>query len=265
MTPSRPSSLPHATSHAAARASPAGELGDQGNPYGSAAQELQRAGDYHEVLLAMAGHDLRQPLQIIAGVHSWLARRVNTSGDREYLRRGELAIAQLIDQLDQLVDALRLDGHAAGIDLQPVEVDPIFTRVCQDSTTLAAQKGVTIRLCHTRARAMSNAVLLEGILRNLTRNALKYTQPGGRVLVGCHRRGPDIGMEVYDTGVGISPDHVQKVFEAFRQLDSTRSDGLGLGLFVVRRAADLLRHRIGVRSRVGRGSCFSVFAAAARA
>jgi signal transduction histidine kinase len=221
---------------------------------------LQHASDFHAVLLAMAGHDLRQPLQIITGVHSWLSRRLTTGSEREFLRRGELAIAQLTEQLDQLIEALRLHPNAAGINLEPVEVIPLLARVCRESTTFAAQRGITIRMCHTSAVVMSDAVLLEGILRNLTRNALKYTPAGGRVLLGCRRRGLDVGIEVCDTGVGISPDHLQKVFEAFRRLDSTRSDGLGLGLFVVRRAVDLIGHRVEVRSAVGRGSCFSVIA-----
>jgi two-component system phosphate regulon sensor histidine kinase PhoR len=104
------------------------------------------------------------------------------------------------------------------------------------------------------------SVLLGGILRNLVRNAIKYTRPGGRILVGCWRRGPDVCIEVHDAGVGIPPDHLSKVFDAFHRVDSTHSDGLGLGLFVVRRTVDMLGHRIEVRSTVGSGSCFSVLA-----
>jgi K+-sensing histidine kinase KdpD len=65
---------------------------------------------------------------------------------------------------------------------------------------------------------------------------------------------------VHDTGIGIPPDKLSKVFEAFHRLDSTRADGLGLGLFVVRRAVDLLGHSVEVRSDVGRGSSFAILA-----
>jgi signal transduction histidine kinase len=224
------------------------------------ARDLQRASEFHAVLLAMAGHDLRQPLQIIMGTYSWLSRRLDTSSEREYLRRGELAIAQLTEQLDHLVDALRMHQRAASIQLVPVQLESLLHRLCRDSLTSARQKGLTIRLCPTRAVVMSDATLLEAVLRNLIRNALKYTPPGGQVLLGCRPRGPDLRIEVHDTGVGISPDQLTKVFEAFHRLDSTRSDGLGLGLFVVRRAVDLLGHRIEVHSAVGRGSCFAVVA-----
>ena len=110
---------------------------------------------------------------------------------------------------------------------------------------------------------MSDAVLLEGILRNLIRNSLKYNGPGGRVLVGCRRRGALLRIEVHDTGIGIASDKLLK--DACHRPDSTRADELGLGLFVVRRTADLLGHRIEVRSTVGRGSCFSLLAEVAAA
>jgi signal transduction histidine kinase len=112
---------------------------------------------------------------------------------------------------------------------------------------------------------MSDALLLQGILRNLIRNAVKYTGSGGRVVVGCRRRGTLLKIEVHDNGIGIPPDKLSEIFEAFRRLDSTRADGLGLGLFVVRRAVQLLGHEIEVRSEIGRGSCFSVLAEAADA
>jgi two-component system phosphate regulon sensor histidine kinase PhoR len=110
----------------------------------------------------------------------------------------------------------------------------------------------------TRAAVVSNPVLLEGILRNLVRNAVTYTEPGGRILIGCRRAQQDLRIDVYDTGVGISPEYLPRIFDAFQRVDSTRADGLGIGLFVVRRAVELLDHRVQVRSAIGCGSRFSV-------
>jgi signal transduction histidine kinase len=110
---------------------------------------------------------------------------------------------------------------------------------------------------------LSQPVLLDGILRNLSRNAVDHTSPGGRILVGCRRRGATVRIEVHDTGEGIPPDKLASVFEPFFRLDETRSEGLGLGLFIVRRAADCVGHRVELRSAVGRGSCFTVVAEAA--
>ena len=95
------------------------------------------------------------------------------------------------------------------------------------------------------------------------RNAAKYPEPGGCILVGCRRVRDGTRIDVYDTGVGIAPEYLPRIFDAFQRVDSTRADGLGIGLFVVRRAAQLLGHRIEVGSALGRGSRFSVIARAA--
>jgi signal transduction histidine kinase len=223
-------------------------------------RQLQRANDFQTVLLAMAGHDLRQPLQTIMSTYEWLARRLSTDSEQEYLCRGRFAIMRLSEQLDLLVDALKLHEHSAKIQLAPVVLAPILVRLCGDNEELAERKCLNLRVCPCHAIVMSEPVLLEGILRNIIRNALKFTGPGGRVLVGCRRRGALMKIEVHDTGVGIPSDELAKVFEAFHRLDSTRADGLGLGLFVVRRAVDLLGHGLEVRSAVGCGSSFSILA-----
>lgn len=115
----------------------------------------------------------------------------------------------------------------------------------------------------TRSAVMSNPVLLEGVLRNLVRNAVKYTEPGGRILIGCQRVKDDIRIDAYNTGVGMAPQHLPQIFEAFQRVDTTLTEGLGIGLVVMRRAVALLGHRVEVRSAPGRGSRFSVFARAA--
>jgi two-component system, OmpR family, phosphate regulon sensor histidine kinase PhoR len=86
---------------------------------------------------------------------------------------------------------------------------------------------------------------------------------GKRVLVGCRRRGAETSIEVHDSGIGIPAAQPSKVFDAFHRIDSTRSEGLGHGLFVAKKIADLRGNGIEVRSEIGRGSCFAVRARAA--
>lgn len=226
-------------------------------------RDLLRAVDFYITVLAMASHDLRQPLQVIVGAHELLARRLTARPEREHLERSEQASAQLEEKLDQLVDALQLHQHARRIEPQPVRVEPILQRLALQLDGPARRKGVDFRFLPTSTVILSQPVLLDGILRNLSRNALDHTSPGGRILVGCHRRGATVRIEVHDTGEGIPPDKLASVFEPFFRLDATRSEGLGLGLFIVRRAADCVGHRVELRSAVGRGSCFTVVAEAA--
>ena len=145
------------------------------------------------------------------------------------------------------------------MELSPVPLAPLFDGVGAENVEFARQKGLELRIRPTHAVVVSNAVILDGIVRNLVRNAIKYTN-SGRVLLSCRRRGTDMRIDIHDTGIGISADQLPRAFEAFRRLDLTRSSGLGLGLFVVRRAVELLGHRVEVSSTVGRGSRFSVLA-----
>lgn len=224
--------------------------------------DIQSASEFQAALLGMAGHDLRQPLQVIQSAYEWLGARVDDASEKARLARGERAIATLTEQLDRLVGALRLYEHAKSMEISSVSVPALLWRISEENEDAALERGVELRVCPSSAAVMSNAVLLDGILRNLVRNAIRYTDPGGRILIGCRRSGSEVRIDVYDTGVGMAPEHLPRIFEAFQRLDSTRGDGLGIGLFVVRRAIQLLGHRIEVKSALSRGSRFSVFARA---
>jgi signal transduction histidine kinase len=224
--------------------------------------DLQRTSDFQAALLGMAGHDLRQPLQIIQSAYEWLGSRFDHTSDKHRLERGERAIARLTEQLDRLVSALRLYEHTQRMEILSVALAPLLSRIANENESDALDNAIEIRVHRTRSVVMSNPLLLEGILRNLVRNAVKYTEPGGQILIGSRRVKDDIRIDVYDTGVGIGPEYLPRIFEAFQRVDSTRADGLGIGLFVVRRAVQLLGHRVEVSSAPGRGSRFSVFARA---
>jgi len=218
--------------------------------------------DFYATVLTMVSHDLRQPLQVIIGAHDILAERLGGL-DRAVLARAERATARLASILDDLVDALRYSsGSAIGI-RQPVPLDPILAALAAECRQPAERNGVRVRVVRTSATVLSHPVLLGGILRNLMRNAVAYTPRGGRVLVGCRRRGPELRIAIRDTGIGIPAKDLPFVFNAFHRADATGSESLGLGLFIVKSAADLLGHHIEVQSTVGRGSCFTVVAEAA--
>jgi two-component system phosphate regulon sensor histidine kinase PhoR len=221
--------------------------------------DLQRASDFQAAIIGMAGHDLRQPLQIIQGTYELLRTRCGMS-EQVWLDRGEQAIGRLTDQLDCLLGAIRFYESAKTLEMMPVALAPLFWQVCNENEDLALRKGIDLRACSTEARVMSNPVLLGSILRNLVTNAVKYTEPGGRVLIGCRRSSGDVRIDVCDTGIGIRPEYLRRIFDAFARVDSGRCEGLGMGLFVVRRAAELLAHRTEISSTVSRGSRFSVFA-----
>jgi len=216
--------------------------------------------EFESVLLAIAGHDLRQPLQVIQGAHEFLSRGVRTASELRLLRFAQNATDRLRDQLNELVAALQLREHANGVKLTSVRVEPLLQQATYANKVAALTKGVSVRTVPTSATIESDALLLGTVLRNLISNAIKYTQPGGRVLVGCRHADQGIRIDVYDTGIGITGDQMPRMFEAFTRLDPARCDGLGIGLFIVRQAIGILGHRIDVASTLCRGSRFSIFA-----
>jgi two-component system phosphate regulon sensor histidine kinase PhoR len=218
--------------------------------------------DYSATLLTMASHDLRQPLQVIIGAVDILAQTIQGGRELIQLARVERAAKRLAEKLAQLVDALQLREAMAGDYCQPVPLDRVLEELALELAEPARLKGIALRILPGRVRVLSHSVLLSGMLRNLIRNAVEYTPPGGRVLVACRRRGGEVHIEVRDSGIGIAIEELALVFGAFHRADATRPDGLGLGLYIVKRAADFLGHRVEVRSRVGRGSCFAIAARA---
>jgi signal transduction histidine kinase len=106
------------------------------------------------------------------------------------------------------------------------------------------------------AYVASDPSMLRAIVGNLVGNAIKYTERG-RVVVGCRRRGNALSIEILDTGSGIAADQLGAIFDAFHQINPA-SEGLGLGLSIVRRSAEALGHKIQAKSDLTRGSHFCV-------
>jgi signal transduction histidine kinase len=220
-----------------------------------------KVSNFEAVLLAIAGHDLRQPLQVIQGAHELLGLGVRTSSELRYLRSGQNAIDRLKEQLEQILTALRVRECSRRLELRPVRVLQVLRQACRENEQAALSKGIRIHMVSSDVSILSDSLLLGAVLRNLVSNAIKYTQPGGRVLLGCRHSGSSIRIDVYDTGIGISGEQMPKIFEAFTRLDAARCDGLGVGLFIVRQAIGILGHRIDVASTPCRGSRFSIFVA----
>src|SRR5262245_6528705 len=222
--------------------------------------EAPRAGDFEAALLAIAAHDLRQPLQAIRSAHELLGVGLRTNSERHLLKIGESAIDRLAQQLNALLCSLRLRECTENVTLSRICVETQLRQACLESQDSAARKGITIRMVATRASIMSDAVLFGSILGNLVSNAVRYTRPGGRILLGCRSAGTAVRIDVIDTGIGIGDEQMPRIFDAFSRVHSTHSDGLGIGLFIVRRAVAVLRHGIDVHSVTDRGTRFSIIA-----
>jgi len=226
----------------------------------TAVSEPQKFSEFDALLLAIAGHDIRQSLQIIQSAHELLGIGVPTRSELRHLAVGQIAIDRLTEQLDQLIGALRLSQHAKEMKLSPVRLEPLLRKACNDNQEAALKKGIEIRTASTSASIISDALLLGTVLRNLIGYAIEYTEPGGRLLVGCRRADQQMRIDVFETGSGIPQEGMSKIFDAFTRPGHTQRDGLGIGPFIVRQAIGVLGHRVDASSVDCRKSRFSIFA-----
>jgi len=160
-----------------------------------------------------------------------------------------------------LLDISKLDAGVVEPKVGPTGIDALFQRLETELSAAAREQGNRLRFRPCRAWVQTDPAMLERILRNLIGNALRYTDRG-RVLVAGRRRGTELRLEVWDTGCGIPKERIDEIFVEFQQLGNPQRDrtqGLGLGLAIVRRLARLLGHRLEVRSTPGRGSCFAIY------
>ncbi len=210
--------------------------------------------------LAAASHDLRQPIHALGMFVARLAQLPHDRETRHLIGNLEASVRAMQDLLDALLDISRLDADAVKVRLQPVPLEPLFEQLRGALQPVATDKGLRLRVRPSRAWVHSDPTLLHRILLNLGSNALRYTGHGG-VLLGCRpsRGGTHLWIEVWDTGVGIAPEHQQDIFREFYQIgnpERDRSKGLGLGLNIVDRTARLLGHTLQLCSVPGHGTRF---------
>ena len=159
-----------------------------------------------------------------------------------------------------LLDISKLDAGVLTPNFADIPIADLLTRVKSTFAGLAREKNLTLRVVPSDAWVSSDFILLEQVLFNLVSNAVRYTRQGG-VVVGCRKRGEQLRIEVWDTGIGIAEEHRHNIFGEFYRLRQSASDqgtGLGLGLAIVERLCRLLNHPIELTSTVGKGSRFSV-------
>lgn len=212
--------------------------------------------------LAAASHDLRQPTHALGMFVARLAQLPHDPETRHLIDNLDAAVRAMQDLLDALLDISRLDAHAVQVSLRSFPMADIFEKLRSSLMPVAVEKGLRLHIRASDVWVRSDPVLLHRILLNLVVNALRYTRRGG-VLVACRVRGggSHVRIEVWDTGIGIAPEHQQDIFREFYQVGNTerdRSKGLGLGLNIVDRTAHLLGYPLEMQSRPGRGTRFSI-------
>jgi heavy metal sensor kinase len=245
------------------------ELGVLARAFNDLLDRLEREFDRMRQFTADASHELRTPLAAVRG-----EAQVALTRDRpapEYRESLEVILEETT-HMSRLVDDMftlaRADAGDVRVDARPVYLDDLVAECCRATRALAKQKGVDLAAVPAVAavEVAGDEALLRRAIVNLLDNAIKYTEPGGRVRARASfetdgEAGGEARVEVTDTGVGIDPGERERIFERFYRVDRARSrseGGAGLGLSIVRWVVAAHGGRLELASEPGHGSTFSI-------
>jgi two-component system phosphate regulon sensor histidine kinase PhoR len=215
--------------------------------------------------VANASHELRTPIAAVRSATETL--RSGALEDRHAATRFVDIIERNAVRLQSLVEDMlelsKLESNEFKLKRERVELQRVIPIVLALFRERAEKKGVRLssELAPTLAAVDGDPRALEHVLSNLVDNAVKYCPAGSRILVGASEDDGRVRLVVSDTGPGIAPEHLSRVFERFYRVDAGRSrelGGTGLGLSIVKHMVEAMRGKVSVESTVGGGSTFTV-------
>ena len=217
--------------------------------------------------LAAASHDLLQPLNAARLYTATLIERAKLTGLADLANSIEASLTAVEDIMGALLDISRIDSGVLRPTPVAVNANELLKRLEVEFGPMARERSISLRIVATNGTVLVDRTLVGRIVQNLVSNAIKYTPPGGKVLVGMRRRGQRLRLDVVDTGIGFARDQHRLVFAEFSRLErgARMAQGLGLGLSIVQRLVAAMGLTLELDSREGRGSRFSLFLPAARA
>jgi signal transduction histidine kinase len=231
----------------------------------SANERLQEHDRRRSKFVSVASHELRTPMTSIKGfVENMLDGLTGQLSERQvhYLHRIRHNVDRLTRIINQLLDWSRLDVGRIEIKPEPLRIGDFVKEVVESFQTLAAEKNIQLEVAVTDPALLVRADRdkVEQILWNLVGNAVKFTAPGGHVTVRSERLDQQFAqISISDTGCGIAPHELSKVFNEFSKVESTQpaAQGAQLGLFITKSLVKLHGGQIWVDSALGKGSQFS--------
>jgi protein-histidine pros-kinase len=241
------------------------QLSRKNEELGEQYKRVQEANRLKSEFLANMSHELRTPLNAIIGfaelMHDGKVGPVSED-HKEYLGDILASSRHLLQLINDVLDLSKIESGKMEFRPEPVSVSKIATEVRDILRSLAGSKRipVTLELSDALADVVADPAKLKQVLYNYLSNALKFTPDGGRVVLRIQPEGPDtFRVEVEDSGIGIRPEDVGRLFVEFQQLDSgvsKKHGGTGLGLALTKRIVEGQGGRVGVKSTPGQGSLF---------
>lgn len=224
--------------------------------------ERRRVDRIRRDFVANASHELRTPLTSIRGFVEALEDGGLEDGEnaKRFLSRIRANADRMASLVNDLLELSRLESGTRPPSLEVIDCGAVASDVVASFAEVASRKSIALNSAQTPAPAVrGDADRLRRILEHLVDNALKYTPPGGKVTVRVSPEGQGAVVAVEDTGPGISPEHLPRLFERFYRVDTARSrelGGTGLGLSIVKHLAESMGATVSVASEPGQGSRF---------
>ena len=221
---------------------------------------VERASLEKTRFFAAASHDLRQPLHSLGLFGETLLARLKGTPDEVLARNLVYCVDALDVSFSAMLEVSKLDAGVVEVQASPVAVGDLFRRLQSIFGTQADARGLSLRFSPGHKWVLADGALLDRLLGNLVDNALKFTHQGG-VVVLARTCGAGVSLQVWDSGPGMHPDELPRIFDEFYQLgnlERDRSKGLGMGLAIVRRLSALMDLSLQVLSRPGRGTVFKL-------
>jgi signal transduction histidine kinase/CheY-like chemotaxis protein len=227
----------------------------------AAQAEAERANEAKSTFLSRMSHELRTPLTAVLGFSELLEMEDLDDSQRDSVRHIRRAGVHLLELINEVLDISRIEAGTLPLSVEPVEIG----RLAEDAIALirpmAEERSIELpRSVPSGAFVRADRQRVTQVLLNLLSNAVKYNRQGGRVTVECEEVGAVVRLSVIDTGHGIAPELLPRLFAPFDRLGAEASgvEGTGVGLALSKALVEAMGGRLSVQSQYGAGSVFTV-------
>jgi signal transduction histidine kinase/ActR/RegA family two-component response regulator len=229
----------------------------------AARDAAMRATQAKNSFLSSTSHELRTPLNAVLGFAQLIQMSELSAEDSDGIERILAAGRHLLALINELIDIARIESGDLGMSLEPVSVLPVIEESCRLMAPIAAERSIQITAdpVHPALAVFVDRQRLAQILVNLISNAVKYNHRNGSITISCAEDGTgQVSIVVTDTGPGLAPDDLERIFIPFERLGAERTavEGTGIGLPLARALTEAMKGRLTVSSVLGEGAAFTV-------